>query len=216
MGFWSKSPKLSDEAMLVAFELKNEIAHLRKEFPASAYMFDATLRATSDVLAQFDPQKKVDMLRQSISQNGARTSSVDGGTSVLAQRFAVIVYSLSDQTEGVYLLTSTFGDAVHSGKSYRPLDERDELPPNDRKSQEILQSQGHKCFADFARSLRASQINVGYDDTKYDEMVQDTLAAFDVREEAASGMLGTRLRTLGEVIFRLELELKKSKCLLFR
>lgn len=216
MGFWSKSLKLSDEAMLTAFELKNELAHLRRECPASAYMFDATLRAASDVLAQFDPRRKVDMLRQSISQNGERTSSVDGGTSVLAQRYAIIMYSMPDQTKGINLLTSTFDDAIHSGNSYRPLDERDELPPNDRKSQEILQSQGHKCVADFARSLRASQIKVGYDDAKYDELVQDTLAAFDVREEAASGMLSTRLRTLGEVIFRLELELRKSKLLLFR
>lgn len=200
---WFKPKSVSSDALLAIVELKRELKSLSIDTPAASFIFNNTILGIRNVAPKTDLKRLIAALEDSIMTEGHTSAAVDGGTTVLAQRFAIAYLRLPSGIVGAATYKASFDDAANAGSKYRDLDERDEMPPGDATSAAILNAEGHTCFADVVKTLRIEQEREGYSEVEFTSLVQALLASFDIRTEASSGKLAPHLDRLTGIIRRL-------------
>jgi hypothetical protein len=192
-----------ERAIIAGAELAASFEALRLAVPAAAYLFARTLVNARPLLDDetMTLREKIDVIDAETEQLKADGERADAGISILAMRFIQVLLAEEQQdAASSFGYSAAFGDIAKHGESYRDVQPRDRLPPSDTVARTILAKQGRTCVAEVIDTLITECRDKGHDLTEIDEPKQTLLALFDLRDEASSGRLLSRLKDIATIL----------------
>ncbi|MBR0670124.1 hypothetical protein [Neoroseomonas soli] len=167
------------------------LLRMATETPGAAFAFASTLRRACVVAnnKRIPVEQRLTILDQGIAE-AMPDAGADGGTSVLAVRFArALVLSETGSDIGHVNMARAVTEICNLATSYRGVEARDHLAPKDESARRILAKQGLTCLAEMADAVRRKNDELGLPPETATADLENLFALMDIREEASSGPL---------------------------